>query len=456
MRDIKALLTQQRRFYCKGITRKLDFRIEQLNRLHAAVKKKEPVILEALRNDLNKSEFEGYLTEIGLIYDEIKHAARRLPRWARPQKVPTPFYHFWSRSRIYSEPYGVCLIIAPWNYPFQLAISPLIGAMAAGNCAVVKPSELAPQTSRVITELIHDTFEPEYIAAVAGGIDVSQALLAEPFDYLFFTGSVAVGKHIMAAAANHLTPVTLELGGKSPCIVDHDAPLAVTARRIVAGKFVNAGQTCVAPDYLFVHQSIKDDLLRQIETTLIDFYGPRPMENQEYPKIINARHFARLQNLLNGCKVRFGGEMDPERLSMAPTVIEDVQWQDPIMQEEIFGPLLPVLTFETLSQVIAAVNAQPKPLALYYFSQNRARQQRMVRSIPFGGGCINDTLLHVASPYLPFGGVGPSGMGHYHGKASFDTFSHQKSILNKSFRFDMPLRYPPYKNKISLLRRMFR
>ncbi|MDJ0819349.1 MAG: aldehyde dehydrogenase [Desulfobacterales bacterium] len=446
----------QKAFFDVGRTRDVDFRKQQLDILRREIADNREDILTALQRDLSKSAYEGYLTEVGIVLDEIRFVRKRLTRWARPRRVRTNLFLVPASSYRYAEPYGVVLIIAPWNYPFQLVMGPLIGAMAAGNCAVIKPSEFAPNTSRVIAKLISRNFDPAYIAACEGHAEVSQALLDQPFDYVFFTGSVAVGKLVMQAAARRLTPVTLELGGKSPCIVDRDIELKITARRIVSGKFINAGQTCIAPDYLLVHHEIKDRLIESIKDSIHDFFGDDPKLSPDYPRIVNEKHFQRLVGLMQFGSVIVGGQSDLQNLYIAPTVIDEVSWGDPIMENEIFGPILPVLSYENLQETIAQIKKLPRPLALYSFSNNRQLNETILADLSFGGGCINDTLLHFANPHLPFGGVGNSGIGSYHGQKSFETFSHRKSILKRSFRLDAPLRYPPYGNKLKFLERILR
>ncbi|MFS0839878.1 aldehyde dehydrogenase [Paenibacillus sp. 1P03SA] len=456
MNRIHALLDKQRNFYATGATKPLNFRMEQLRRLKAMIRDHEEAIMEALRQDLGKSDFEAFATEIGILLEEINHVLKHLKRWSKPRRVKTPLTHIGSQSRIYAEPYGIALLISPWNYPFQLAISPLIGAMSAGNCAVLKPSELAPHTSALLARLLGQTFGEEYVAVIEGGVETSNALLAEKFDTIFFTGSVGVGRIVMEAAAKHLTPVTLELGGKSPCIVHADANIRHAAKRIVWGKTLNAGQTCIAPDYLYVHESVKDELLERMKEVVDAFYGDPLADGSPYPKIINARHYNRLKSLMEAGQLVSGGRTDDRSLKIEPAFIDGVGWEDPVMQEEIFGPLLPVLTYRNLEDVIREVNARPKPLALYAFSESEEIQQRIIHSTSFGGGCINDTILHIATPYLPFGGVGNSGMGGYHGKASFDVFTHRKSVLKQTSRFDLPFRYPNAKNALKRLRSVYK
>ncbi|PTM57822.1 aldehyde dehydrogenase [Desmospora activa] len=450
----RAVWEEQQLFFQSGRTREMDFRLQQLDALRNAIKKYEPQVLEALRQDLNKSEMEAYATEVGYLLEEIKFTRKHLRSWAKPQKVKTGKIHLGSKSLIYPEPYGVSLIIAPWNYPFQLALAPLIGAIAAGNCAVIKPSELTPHTSKLLAELVADTFAPEYVTVMEGEVDTSTALLEQPFDFIFFTGSVAVGRIVMEAAAKNLTPLTLELGGKSPAIISEDANLTLAAKRIAWGKFLNAGQTCVAPDYLLVHESVKTELVSEIRKTITSFYGEDPLRNLDYGRIVNQKHFERLTSFLQEGDVIVGGQTDPASLRIAPTVLDGVTWENAVMQEEIFGPILPVLSYRDLAEVVKMVNHHPKPLALYYFSENRSQQDTILEQISFGGGCINDTFLHLATPYLPFGGVGNSGMGSYHGKYSFDCFSHHKSILKQTTRFDVSFRYPNSKNGLKIFRRL--
>lgn len=456
MTAIQNILASQRQFFNSGRTKNLEFRLENLSRLKKAIIQNEAAILEALKRDLCKSAYEGYLTEIGLALEEIRFVSRHLRSWTKPRKVRTPYVLWFGSSAIHPEPYGISLIISPWNYPLQLTILPLIGSMAAGNCTIVKPSEYAPHTSAMISEIIEHLFDNHYVAVIEGDAQTSKDLLNERFDYIFFTGSETVGKIVMSAAAENLTPVSLELGGKSPCIVDRDVNIDLAARRIASGKFINAGQSCIAPDYLLVHQSHKQKLLDQIKVYLRKFYGEDPRKSPDYVRIINKPQFDRLAALLDKGDIVVGGQTDPEDLYMAPTLLENVSWDDPVMQDEIFGPILPVLVFEDLTEVVSAINSGPRPLALYFFSNQPDRYQRIIKEVSFGGGCINDTLSHYINPHLPFGGTGSSGIGSYHGKASFDTFSHQKSILKKWFNFDVPLRFPPYKNKLSILKKIMR
>ncbi|MGH4118987.1 aldehyde dehydrogenase [Clostridium sp.] len=458
MNNIQEILEKQRGYFNTGQTRDINFRIEKLKMLKQSIVNNENQILEALWADLHKSEFEAYATEIGIILEEINFVIKHLKSWAKTKKVKTPLTHFLSSSYIYSQPYGVSLIMSPWNYPFQLLIAPLIGSIAAGNCAMLKPSENSPKTTEVIVKIMEECFKEEFVSVVEpyGGKETAEALLKEEFDYIFFTGSVPVGKIVMEAASKHLTPVTLELGGKSPCIVDKDADVKLAAKRIAWGKFLNAGQTCVAPDYILVHGSVKTELLDEITTYIKEFFGEDPVSSNDFPRIINERQFNRLLGLLGGGNIVTGGEYNKTEKYIAPTVIDSITWNDPIMLDEIFGPILPVMEFENLEEVIKMVNSKPKPLALYFFSTNRKNQERIIEMISYGGGCINDTIMHVASPYLPFGGVGASGMSAYHGKGSYDVFSHKKSMTKKSDIIDVKIRYAPYKDKIKWLKKLMK
>ncbi len=455
MYSIKEVIEKQRLFFKSGRTKNLNFRIEKLKILRKAIIENEKEIIEALKKDLNKAPFEAYETEIGIVLEEIRYTIKHLSKWTKCKKVKTPLKHFPSSSYIYSEPYGVILIMAPWNYPFQLVLAPLIGAIAAGNCSIVKPSDYSKHTSRLINKLIRENFDESFIAVVQGGREVNKTLLDEKFDYIFFTGSVSVGKIVMEAASKHLTPVTLELGGKSPCIVDKTANIDLAAKRIVWGKFLNAGQTCVAPDYLLVDHSVKDKLISSIVKYITQFYGTNPLSNKDYPKVINEKHFNRLLNLIQNENIVFGGQSNAKTMHIAPTIIDDVTCESLIMKEEIFGPLLPVLEFGKLNEAISLVNKYPKPLALYLFTQDKKKERYVIDNSCFGGGCINDTIIHITNPLLSFGGVGESGMGGYHGKASFDTFSHKKSVMKKSNLLDIPLRYPPFKN-LNLLKKVMK
>ncbi|WP_433945706.1 aldehyde dehydrogenase [Paenibacillus sp. SN-8-1] len=454
--DIQELLTRQKLYYKEGHTRSVSSRRLMLTRLSEVLKSREPEIMAALRQDLNKSELESYSTEIGIVLEEIRHICRRLTRWAKPRRVRTVLTHIGSKGMIVPEPYGTVLIIAPWNYPFQLAISPLVGAIAAGNTVLLKPSELSQAVSDLLRRILAEVFPEEYVAVVEGGAEVSSELLKHKFDYIFFTGSVNVGRIVMEAAAKQLTPVTLELGGKSPCIVHKDADIGLAARRIVFGKFTNAGQTCVAPDYLWVHRDVKEELLQEMRRAIHDFYGKDPIRHPDYGRIVSRRHFDRLVMFLQDGQAVLGGQYDAGTLKIEPTVLDRVTWDMPVMKEEIFGPVFPVLEYEDLDEVIAGVRSHPKPLALYLFSQSKGIQNKVINSLSFGGGTINDTLMHLATPYLPFGGVGDSGMGSYHGFESFKTFSHEKSVLVQTTRFDFAFRYPSSKNALRILRKLMK
>lgn len=454
--DIEQIVHTQKQFYLQGRTRGVEARIHALHKLIQAIEHYEQEITYALKQDLDKSDTESYITEIGFTLMEARHTLKSLRRWMKPKRVRTPITHVGSRSVIMPEPYGTTLIIAPWNYPFQLAIAPLVGAIAAGNTAVIKPSEWAPHTSAMLVKLIRHAFEPEQVAVVEGAVEESEWLLQMPFDYIFFTGSTSIGKIVMKAAAERLIPVTLELGGKSPCIVHQDADLELAAKRIAFGKWTNAGQTCIAPDYLVVHESVKDALLQEMKKAVEQFYGELPLDSTNYPSIISDKHYQRLADFLKDGKIAWGGQCDEARRRIAPTVLTNINWEHGIMQEEIFGPLLPVMTYSSIDDVVQAVQARSKPLALYLFTKDKKLQDNVLSKLSFGGGCVNDTLMHIASPYLPFGGVGDSGIGSYHGKASFDTFSHQKSVLFQTNRFDLSLRYPGVKNALKWMKKIMK
>ncbi|GAA0416436.1 MAG: aldehyde dehydrogenase [Bacillota bacterium] len=442
MSQIESIIADQRAFFLNGNTMNFNSRKEQLQKLKSMLKENEPAIYKALKTDLNKSKHETLTTELGFLITELDHTLKHLRDWMEPIKVSAPITHKGTKNFIMKEPYGVCLIMAPWNYPLQLALAPVIGALAAGNCAVIKPSEDAPATSALLREMIREYFDPSYLTVIEGAKEIAQELLQQRFDYIFFTGSTQTGKIIMREASNHLTPVTLELGGKSPVIVDKDANINLAAKRIVWGKFTNAGQTCVAPDYLYVHEKVKFKLLKAMKKYMKSFYGKSPLSNKDYIRIINEKHFDRLHTYLSTGTILHGGESNRNLLKIEPTILDKITWDDPIMQEEIFGPILPVLTFKDIEDAVGVVKMQEKPLALYYFGENENTQQQIMQYLSFGGGSINDTLYHLANPHLPFGGVGASGMGAYHGKYSFNTFSHKKSILKQTTKFDIPFRYP--------------
>lgn len=440
---------RQRTWFATGQSLDAGFRIAQLKKLRALIDAHEQEIMDALKEDLGKSQFESFATEIGMSLNPIDHAIKNIPRWTKPKSVPTPLFHFVGSSKIYSDPYGVTLIISPWNYPFQLAVSPLSGAIAAGNTCIIKPSEVAPATSRILAKLINPNFDPGFLYVLEGGVEATTDLLKEKFDYILFTGGTAIGKVVYEAAAKHLTPVTLELGGKSPCIVDKDINLTIAARRITWGKLINSGQTCVAPDYLYVHKDVKASLVEAIKKEIQGFYGDSPIRNDEYGKIINRRHFDRLRTYLGEGNILHGGKSDDQSLKIEPTIVDGLSADSALLQEEIFGPILPVIEFTDVKEVVRYVNARPKPLALYVFSNDTDFQDKILQNTSSGGVSINDTVMHMTGESMPFGGVGDSGIGAYHGQSSFDTFSHKKAVLKRTFWPDAPLRYPPY-DKISL------
>jgi aldehyde dehydrogenase (NAD+) len=454
MEGYNDLIGSQRDFFLSGKTKDVAFRIDALTTLGNMIRSHETELMIALKKDLNKSNFDSYISELGILLEEIRFTLKHIKDWTQPRKVKTALTQIGSKGYVYSEPYGVALIISPWNYPLQLAIAPLIGAIAAGNCAVIKPSELTPETSKLMAELISKTFPTEYITVIQGDAETTQLLLKEKFDYIFFTGSVSVGKVIMEAAAKHLTPVTLELGGKSPCIVHHDANLKLAAKRIAWGKFINAGQTCVAPDYLYVHKDIKEEFIKTFIESIIELYEDI-IKNGEFTRFVSERHYNRVKGLLASGEILHGGN-SIDTLTIEPTVLDGVTWDDPVMQEEIFGPILPVLDYDDEVTMIHKINEHPKPLALYIFSESNEFQGTILNSISFGGGCINDTVMHLSSPYLPFGGVGESGIGAYHGRGSFDVFSHQKSILKQTTSFDLPFRYPNRKDALKQIKRFIK
>jgi aldehyde dehydrogenase (NAD+) len=455
--NINELLQEHRIYFEKGETRSVDFRLKQLDKLSKTIKKYEKQIIDALYKDLHKPEFEAYATEIGFLYDSIKYFKKNLIKWARPRSVRTPIFYPLSKSMIYKEPYGTVLIVGPFNYPFQLVIEPLLGAISSGNCAVLKPSEYTPNITAIIKKVIEESFDNAYIRVVEGDREVIATLINAPFDYIFFTGSVGVGKVVMEAAGRNLVPVTLELGGKSPCIVDKTANIDVAAERIAWGKFLNTGQTCVAPDYILAHKDIKQQLILAIIKQVKQFYGESPKASEDYGRIVSQRHMQRLVGLLDESKIVHGGQYDLKDLYMAPTIMDNVKWKDKVMEDEIFGPILPILEFNDLEEVVKTVNSRPKPLALYVFAEDKTMWQRIIENISFGGGCINDTISHLTSPHLPFGGVGSSGMGSYHGKKSFDTFTHEKSVLVKTMNISLKFLYPPYNQaKLKLLKKFLK
>lgn len=443
-KSIEKLLADQRKYFQRGATLSVDFRIDMLKRLYGTVKKYEKEIEAALTKDLGKSEFEGFMCEAGLALTEISYLIRHTRRFAREKTVWTPLAQFASRSYQKPTPYGNTLIMSPWNYPFLLTIEPLAAAIAAGNTAIVKPSAYSPATSKIVEKVVRESFPEELAAVVTGGREENAALLEQKFDFIFFTGSSGVGKEVLRRAAEHLTPVVLELGGKSPCIIDDTAKIRLAAKRIVFGKYLNCGQTCVAPDYILCHSSVKDAFVKEVCKQVKKQYGENPLNNPDYGKIINQKHFERVLGLINERKVVLGGENNAETLQIAPTVMDHVTWEDAVMQEEIFGPLMPILTYESLEEVYELLSEKPKPLALYFFSQDKRKIKEVTERCSYGGGCINDVVIHLATSEMGFGGVGESGMGSYHGKAGFEAFSHTKSIVDKKTWIDLPMRYQPY------------
>lgn len=453
--NTKSLVALQRKYFESGATRSLEFRMTALKKLQRAIINNEAFIEAAMKLDLNKTPFETYMTETGLVLEEIRYHMKHLPKWIKNKRVKTPLVQFHAKSFVAPEPYGVTLIMSPWNYPLQLCLVPLIGAISGGNCVVIKPSAYAPETSKVVKKIISETFPSEYIAVVEGGREQNHTLLEETFDYIFFTGSVEVGKVVMAAASKNLTPVTLELGGKSPVIVDETANIKLAAKRIAFGKVLNAGQTCVEPDYLFIHKSVRDKFIQEFTKALNEFFPDGDLS--EMPTIINDKHFQRITQLIKGEKAIIGGGFDESRRFIEPTVLVDIKPDSPIMQEEIFGPILPLMTYTDLNDCIRFIRGNPKPLAFYLFTSSKAVEQKILNSCSFGGGCINDTIIHIANSRMGFGGVGYSGMGSYHGKLSFDTFSHYRSIVKKYTWIDLPVRYHPYKDSnFRLLRKLMK
>ena len=453
---VEELCKKQRSFFESEGTKSLTFRKECLQKLKKAIISHEADIMKALKEDLNKSSFETYATEIGMVLEEINFMLKNMKKLLNVKQVRTPITQFPASSRIYQEPYGTVLIMSPWNYPFQLAMVPLVGAIACGNCVIVKPSNYSPATSNIINKIISMVFQDNHVAAIEGGREVNQSLLDHKFDLIFFTGSVEVGKIVMEKAAKHLTPVVLELGGKSPCIVDKTADIKMAGKRIAWGKCLNAGQTCVAPDYLLVHKEVKEALCKEIMKNVRKMYTDFPENNPEFPKIINRKHFERLNSLIETGEVIYGGRSNEASNQIAFTLMNGVSWEDEIMKDEIFGPILPIIEYENIDGIIHRINQRPKPLALYLFTRSKEVEQKVLGRVSFGGGCVNDTIVHLATSYMSFGGVGESGMGAYHGKESIRTFSHSKSVLKKSNLIDIPIRYAPYKGKLGLLKKVMK
>ena len=453
--EIKQIIDRQHAFFHTGATLDVSYRLDSLRRLRDCITRHEADINKALKKDLGKSAFETYMCETGLVLSEISYMLKHTRSFAKEKRVHTPLAQFHSKSYRKPSPYGVCLIMSPWNYPFLLTIDPLVDAIAAGNTAVIKPSAYSPACSDLLAKLIHRYFPAKYLTVITGGRSENTALLQQHFDYIFFTGSKTVGREVMRQASSHLTPVTLELGGKSPCLVDESADLALAARRIVFGKFLNCGQTCVAPDYVYCDEKRKEALICELKRQITKQFGSEPLKNPSYGKIINQKHFERIRRLLNPEKVIFGGNVNPDTLQIAPTLLDHVTFEDAIMQEEIFGPLLPVITYRTLDEAITRINSMECPLALYLFSKKKENIEKVTAKCQFGGGCVNDTIIHLATPYMGFGGCGESGMGSYHGKRSFDTFSHYRAIVDKATWLDLPMRYQPYTVWKEKLVRMF-
>lgn len=446
--QISSLLEKQRIYYKSGATIPVNFRIEQLKKLYATIKKYENEVNDALRADLGKSHYEGFMCESGLVLSEISYMIRHTRKFARRKTVYTPLAQFASHSYKQPVPYGNTLIMSPWNYPFLLTIDPLADAIAAGNTAIVKPSAYSPATSKIIEKILTECFDPEYVAVVMGGRAENAALLEQKFDFVFFTGSQAVGKEVLRHTAEHLTPAVLELGGKSPCIVDATANIKLAAKRIVWGKYLNCGQTCVAPDYIVCESSIKDDFVAEVIKQIKKQFGENPLENKDYGKIINEKHFNRLCGLIDKKKVVIGGNTNPDTCQIAPTVMDNVAYDDAVMGEEIFGPIMPILTFDNFDSVVDELKDKDKPLALYIFSSDKRHIKKVTTELSYGGGCVNDVVIHLATSEMAFGGVGESGMGGYHGKDGFDAFSHYKSIVDKKTWMDLPMRYQPFKSKL--------
>ncbi|HBI6897423.1 TPA: aldehyde dehydrogenase [Clostridium perfringens] len=458
METLREKINKQREYFSTGETKDINFRIEKLKKLRDVLKSEEEKIFEALKKDLMKSSFESYVTEVAMVYDEINMHIKNIKKWSKKRSVKTPLVQFPAKSFIKLEPYGVVLIIGPFNYPFMLTMDPLIGAIAAGNTAVIKPSESAPETSKILKEILEKVFDEKYVLHInpERGKEVVEELLKEKFDYIFFTGSATVGKIVMKAASQYLTPVTLELGGKSPCIIDKDCKLELAARRIVWGKLLNSGQTCVAPDYLYVHKDIEEEFIKKLEEEIKNQFGNNPLESEDYSKMVNEREFNRVLSYIDKEKLVFGGNYNRKTFQIEPTILKNVTWNDPVMEREIFGPIFPILSFENLDEVIRLVNSKDKPLALYYFSEDKNKIEKVINSTSSGGVTINDTLVHVSSSYLPFGGVGNSGMGEYHGKYSFDLFSNKKGVMNRKTFLDLKIRYAPFLNKLTIVKKIMK
>ena len=453
--EIQEILKKQKEYFASGATLPVKARIDALKKIHAYIKVHEKEITDALTADLGKSALEGFMCEAGLVLGEISYMLKNIRKFARDERRATPITNFAAKSFVKKSPRGAVLVMSPWNYPFLLTMDPVVDALAAGNTVVVKPSAYSANTSRVIADLIQNCFAPEYVAVVTGGRAENQCLLEQKFDYIFFTGSQAVGREVLRKAAENLIPVTLELGGKSPCIVDKSANIKLAATRIVWGKYLNCGQTCVAPDYILCHESVKYELVESLKKQIVTQFGSDPLNNPTYGKIINQKHFERLCSLIDSSKIACGGKSDASKLKIEPTVMTNVTWDDAVMGQEIFGPVLPILTYKTDEEMMNIVNSRSKPLALYLFTSNKKLEKTVLSRCQFGGGCINDTIVHLATNNMGFGGVGESGMGAYHGKVGFDTFSHKKSIVDKKNWIDVNMRYQPYTGVKEFLLRMF-
>lgn len=445
--EVKRIIQNQRTFFLTGQTLSIDYRKKALSTIREMISNHLEEIYGALKKDIYKSDYETYMCEVGIVLNELSYMQKHLKSLAKPKRIHTELGNMIAKSYVQPSPYGVCLIMSPWNYPILLTLDPLVDAIAAGNTAIIKPSAYSPETSALLCRLISQYFSPEYITTVTGGRSENAALIKQKFDYIFFTGSVAVGKEIMKNAAEYLTPVTLELGGKSPCIIDKSADIKMAAKRVVFGKFLNSGQTCVAPDYVLCHSSVKEEFIKELKLQTEKQYSSNPLENPDYGKIINEKHFERVCNLMDKNKIVYGGKTNAKTLQIEPTILDNVNFDDPIMNEEIFGPLLPILTFDDIDNVINCINSKPCPLALYVFANDKKVARKVITRCSFGGGCVNDTIMHITSSQMGFGGMGESGMGSYHGKTGFNTFSHNKSVIDKNTHFDLKVRYQPYNKK---------
>ena len=442
--NIENIVKKQKKFLEELKSKDIEYRIEKLKKLQQVIKESEDEIAKALSKDLNKDKVESYMVETGMVLDELRYMIKNTKKWTKPRRVKTPMSQFLASSYIVQEPYGIVVIMSPWNYPFLLTMQPLMGAIAAGNTCIVKPSRHSINTSKIIKKIIEKVFNEEYVSVIWGE-DVSEEILKQDVDYICYTGSARIGKQVMKAAAERLIPVTLELGGKSPCIVEKTADIKLAAKRIAFGRILNSGQTCIAPDYILVQKEVKENFVEELQKNIIKMVGDNPLENEEYPKMIGEKHFKKVTDMIVKKDVIYGGNSDEKTLKIEPTILK-CTYKSKAMEDEIFGPLFPIIEFDEITEIVKYINSNPKPLALYLFTNNKKVQKMILRDVPFGGGCINDTIMHIASHYMPFGGVGNSGMGSYHGKYSFDTFSHYKSIIKKSNLIDMPMRYHPYKD----------